>query len=86
MKRRMKRTKPVRLLWICRRCFEIKHLRSRGMCYTCYEIQYQVDIRARKDKAERKAADTHIAPVKIMNMKVEQIVREWSKILRGAGF
>ena len=83
--RKMKRTRTVMPIWICSRCFEIKELHSRGMCCTCYGSQYKAGLQVEKEKA-RKNVNESIAPVKIMSMRVEQIVRDWSRILKGAGF
>ena len=83
--RRMERTRIVRPTWVCSLCFEVKELYSRGMCCNCYEIQRKADIRTQKEKAEKNINKT-IAPVKIIKMKPEQIIRDWDRILDAAGF
>lgn len=83
--RRMRRAKTVGPIWICSSCFEIKELRSRGMCQRCYCIQSKRETQTRKEKAEKNINKT-IAPVKIIKMKPEQIIRDWDRILDAAGF
>ena len=83
--RRIKRTRIAKPIWICSLCFEIKELYSRGMCCTCYGIRHKADIQTQKEKV-RKSMDETIAPVKLMGMKPEQIIRDWDNILKGAGF
>ena len=70
---------------ICVTCGEDKKKHAGGQCAQCYWADYQREIRRRQ---KQKAADlvSQINPQKIMFMKPGEIIKNWNKILNGAGF
>ena len=72
---------------ICKYCGKNKKMHARDLCAQCYWIEYQKDVRKKeKLKADGKFRNpTRINPRKIMNMRPEQIIANWNKILRAVG-
>lgn len=70
---------------ICKTCGEDKKQHAKGQCAQCYGIDYQREIRKRQ---KQKAGDLYVSeinPQKIMFMKPGEIIKNWGKILNGAG-
>jgi NMD protein affecting ribosome stability and mRNA decay len=53
----------------------------RGLCYICYQAEYQKEDRPKKVKlkVERLVKPSYV-PKKLQNLSAEQIVRDWDDI------